>query len=65
MLTVIAYGTEKQAYFDLFMAGYTRISRFVSELGYDPSLSRPTKDFKNYTLKAFIHLGKVFKYAVR
>lgn len=49
----------------LHASGNTRMSRFVSELGYDPSLSRPIKDVKNYTLKACFHMGKVLRYAVR
>ena len=39
------------------------MAEFVSALDYDPMLSIPIKDMKNYIRKARFHLGKILKYA--
>ena len=48
----------------LHASGNTFMAEFVSALEYDPLLSIPTKDMKNYMRKASFHLGKILKYAL-
>ena len=33
-------------------------------LGYEPGLTIPEKDMKNYMKKAVFHLGKILKYSI-
>ena len=47
----------------LHASGNTFMAEFVSALDYDPRLSIPKKDMKNYIRKASFHLGKILKYA--
>lgn len=48
----------------LHASGNTFMAEFVSALDFDPALSIPTKDMKNYIRKAYFHLGKILKYAL-
>lgn len=48
----------------LHASGNTYMSSLVKALGYKACLSIPEKDVKNYTLKAYYHLGKILKYAL-
>lgn len=48
----------------LHASGNVVLRKIACSLGYASHLAIPEKDLKNYTRKAYFHLGKILKYAI-